>query len=205
VAAEELAGLAADGAGELYALGMSQVRRTGDNIWRPGVTLRLAWLVTGAALMAGTLWLVADGDLSRIQLLTFAAATLVGVVLLPVVLFRWRMVLERDELLLVFLSVRRLPLSEVVGAKMIAREGLTFVCEGGREESFGALGNTAWGHKSEVPTRADLAARTILIAAAEARGEVPPLDYRLPPMGGLKKAALRVGIWTAIVSLILGD
>ena len=85
------------------------------------------------------------------------------------------------------------------------REGLTFVLSDGREESFGAVGNSAWGHRKKTATRADLAARAVLCAAATALGEVPASDYRLPPMKGLRKAAIEGGIWAAIVGFLLSS
>lgn len=188
-----------------YSLLVSEVRRTGDNVWRPGATLRLAWLVLGVAFLAGTGWLASDGALSLRDKVLFGAADVAAVTPLPVVLFRWRMVLEADALYLVFLRVRRVPVRDIVDAKAVPKDGLTFVLRDGQTESFGALGNTAWGHRRASPTRADLAARAVLRAAAEARGEEPPGDYRLTPMRGLRKAAIEGGIWAAIVGLLIGN
>ncbi|WP_182377175.1 hypothetical protein [Nocardioides sp. WS12] len=125
--------------------------------------------------------------------------------LLPVVLFRWRIVVERDDLLLVFLRVRRVSLKEVVEAKSVAREGLVFVCRDGSEHSFGGLGNSAWAHRRKWPTHTDLVARDVLQAAAGARGEEGPLDYRLPPVRGLMAAAMQWSVGAAIVGFFLRD
>jgi len=188
-----------------YALAMV-VRRTGHNVWRPGVGLQLTWLVICVAFVAGTAWLaLSGGGLSAKDKITFGSADLAAVVFLPVILLRWRMVLEHNELILVFLRARRIPLRNIVGAKTVPKQGLTFVLADGQEHSFSALGNTAWGHRRTEATRADLAARTVLTAAAQARGEVPEFGYRLPPMRGLKKAAIEGGIWAMIVGFFLGN
>lgn len=184
---------------------MTEVRHAGDNIWRPSVGLRLTWLLLGAVLLAGTAWLASDGELSLKDEIMFGTGDISAVILLPVVLFRWRMVLDRDAVYFVFLRVRRVPVEEIVDAKTVPREGLTFVLRNGRRESFGALANSAWGHRRETPTRADRAARVVLCAAAAARGEVPPADFRLPPMRGLKRAAVEGGIWAAIVGLFVSN
>jgi hypothetical protein len=169
------------------------------------VGLRVSWLLIVVALLAGTAWLASGGGLSFRDRIVFGAADVAAVTLLPVVFFRWRMVLDSDDLYLVFLRARRLAVREIVEAKSVPRDGLTFILTDGRTESFAAVANTAWGHRSTTPTRADLAARAVLCAAARARGEAPPTDYRLPPMRGLKKAALEGGIWAAIVSLFVGN
>lgn len=184
---------------------MTEVRRLGDNIWRPSVGLRLAWLLLGTALLVGTAWLASDGELSIKDKVMFGTGDIGAVTLLPVVLFRWRMVLDCDAVYFVFLRVRRVPVEEIVEAKTVPRDGLTFVLRNGREESFGALANSAWGHRRETPTRADRAAGAVLSAAAAARGEAPPADFRLPPMRGLRRAAIEGGIWAAIVGLFVSN
>ena len=188
-----------------YALRVSRVRRAGDNIWRPSVGLRLSWLLMGAAFLAGTAWLASEGGLSLRDKIAFSAADVAAVTVLPIVFFRWRMVLDNDHLCLVFVRARRLAVREIVEAKSVPGDGLTFVLSDGRTESFAAVANNAWGHRRRTPTRADLAARAVLCAAARARGDVPPMNYRLPPMRGLKKAAIEGGIWAAIVGLFVGN
>lgn len=188
-----------------YALPVSHVRRAGDNIWRPSVGLRFSWLLIGAAFLAGTAWLASEGGLSLRDKIAFGAADVAAVTVLPIVFFRWRMVLDSDDLHLVFLRTRRLAVREIVEAKSVPGDGLTFVLSDGRTESFAAVASSAWGHRRTTPTRADLAARAVLCAAALARGEVPPMNYRLPPMRGLKKPAIEGGIWAAIVGLFLGN
>ena len=184
----------------------ARVRRSGDNLWRPSFGLRAAYLLVGLAFLAATVWLALDGGpLSSKDLVEFSVADLVVVVGLPIVLFRWRLVLEADELILVFVRVRRLAVREIVEAKCVAGRGLVFVCKDGSEQSFGALGNTAWGHRRKDPTRTDLAARQVLSAAATARGEAPPVDYRVPPLSGLKRAAIKGGIVAFVIGLFLGD
>lgn len=175
-------------------------------MWRPSFGLRAAYSLLGLAFLTGTVWLASDrGPLSSKDLVEFCVTDLVVVVGLPIVLFRWRLVLEADELIFVFIRVRRLPLGEIVQAKCVARRGLVFVCRDGSDQSFGALGNTAWGHRRKHPTRADLAARTVLCAAAAARGEIPPVDYRLPPLSGVKRAAIEGGIAAFVIGLFIGD
>jgi hypothetical protein len=159
----------------------------------------------GAAFLAGTTWLASEGGLSVRDKIAFGSADVAAVTLLPIVFFRWRMVLESDDLYLVFLRARRLALREIVEAKSVPGDGLTFALSDGRTESFAAVANSAWGHRRRTPTRADLAARAVLCAAARARGEVPPMDYRLPPLRGLKKSAVEGGIWATIVGLFLGN
>jgi hypothetical protein len=45
----------------------------------------------------------------------------------------------------------------------------------------------------------------VLCAAATARGEVPPVGYRLPPVSGLKRAAIEGGIASFVIGAFLGD
>ena len=182
------------------------MRRFGENVWRPSVASRAAYLLLGLAFLAGTAWLASDGGpLSPRDLVMFAVGGLIAVIGLPIVLFRWRMVLEPDELLLVFVRVRRLPLREIVGAKCVAKQGLVFVREDGSEESFAALGNTAWAHRRAKPTPGDLAARAVLCAAARVRGEVAPVDFRLGPVSGIRRAAVEGGIAAFVIGLFLGE
>jgi hypothetical protein len=182
------------------------VRRSGDNIWRPSLWARAAYLLLGLAFLAGTVWLATDGGpLTPKDMVEFSTGDLLVLVGLPIVLFRWRMVLEPDELIFVFFRERRQCLREIVEAKCVARRGLVFVCKDGSDQSFAALGNTVRGHRRKNPTRTDLAARAVLCAAATARGEVPPVDYRLPPMSGLKRAAIEGGIAGFVIGLFLGD
>jgi hypothetical protein len=142
--------------------------------------------------------------------LSLKAGTLLGcadiafISLSPVVLFRWRIVLDSDVVSLMILSVRQIELRRIVEAKVVPREGLTFVLNDGSTESFGALGNNAWAHRRKAASRADLAARAVLVAAA-ARGEALPVEYRLPPMKGVKRAAVEDGIWPLVVGLIVGN
>jgi hypothetical protein len=162
--------------------------------------------VLGAAFVAATIWLTAGGEeLSVRDILLLVGVSLLSLVGVPIILFRWRMILEPEELLLVWASVRRVALVEVVDAKCVANQGLVFVLRDGSEEAFGALGNTAWDHRRRNPTTADLAARAVLCAAATARGEDPPIDFRLPPLRGLKKAAVRGGIVSAILGFLLSS
>ncbi|KAA1422222.1 hypothetical protein FE697_013715 [Mumia zhuanghuii] len=184
---------------------MTEVRSTGDNIWRPSPGHRLSGLLVGAAFLAGTTWLASNGELSLKDKILFGAADITLVILLPVMLFRWRMVLDRDAVTFVFLRVRRVPIEEIVDAKTVPRDGLTFVLRDGGQESFAGLANSAWGHRRTTPTRADNAAREVLCAAAAARGEIPPADFRLPPMRALKRAAVEGGIWAALVALFVGN
>jgi hypothetical protein len=185
---------------------VNEVRGYGHNVWRPGVGQQLACLAIGLGFIGASAWLTVDpADTSMRDRVLVGAAGVLAVVLLPVCLFRWRMLLKQDELVLVFLRTRRLPLREIVAAKTVPRQGLTFVLADGQEDSFGALVNSAWAHRRKEATRADLAARTVLIAAAQARGEVPDFGYRLPPMRGLKRAAIEGGIWAGIVGFFLGS
>jgi hypothetical protein len=183
-----------------------RVRWSGGGVWRPSPGLRLAGLVIGVLFVGTTVWLYADGEvLSNRDVLLFGVADVVAVVVLPIVLFRWRLVLEDDELVRVFFRVRRLPLHQVVEARNVSRQGLTFVTADAQQMSFGGLGNSAWGHRRSRPGRADLVARAVLCAAAAARGEEPPVDYRLPPMSGLWAAIIEGGIWGAIVGFLARD
>ncbi|WP_207024801.1 hypothetical protein [Phycicoccus sp. DTK01] len=184
---------------------MSEVRRHGVNVWRPSVRARLSWVLLVTVFLVGTTSLAMSGPLPTKDGLLFACADIAFISLSPVVLFRWRMVLGSDVVSLVFLRVRRIELRRIVEAKVVPREGLTFVLDDGSTESFGALGNTAWAHRRATASRADLAARAVLVAAAEARGEEPPLAYRLPPIKGLKRAAVEDGIWALVVGLIVGN
>ncbi len=45
----------------------------------------------------------------------------------------------------------------------------------------------------------------MLCAAASARGEVPPSDYRSPPMMGLRRAVIEGGVWALIVGFHFGS
>ncbi|GAA4103868.1 hypothetical protein GCM10023066_53100 [Nocardioides kongjuensis] len=180
------------------------MRWSGPGVWRPGPGLRIAWLVIGVLFVSGTTWLYLDGEvLSDGDVPLFAVSDLVAVVVLPVVLLRWRLVLTGDELVRVFFRIRRIPLREVVDARNVSRQGLTFVCADGRELTFGGVANSAWGHRRTTPTRADLVARAVLSAAATAQGEEPPVDYRLPPMTGLKQEIIEQGIVGGIVGGIV--
>ena len=166
---------------------------------------RLAWLLVGAAFLVGTTWLATSGPVSLEDAVLFGGADLAFVALTPVVLRRWRMVLDPDALYLVFVRVRRVELARIVDAKVVPRDGLTFVLDDGTTESFGALGNAAWSHRRRTATRADLAARGVLGAAALARGEEPPAEYRLPPMKGLKRVAVEDGVVALVVGVIAGS
>lgn len=182
------------------------MRRYGDDVWRPSPGLRASYLLIAAAFLVGTTWLYLGGDvLSLRDKVMFSVADLSAVSLLPLILFRWRLVLDRDELSFVFVRVRRLAVRDIVDAKCVAKEGLVFVCSDGTTESFGALGNTAWGHRRTSPTRSDLVARKVLCAAATARGDVPPSDFRLGPLRGVKRAAVEGGIAAFVLGLILGE
>lgn len=181
------------------------VRRHGEHIWRASGGLQIAWLVVCLAFLAGTTSLHAHGGLSTKQTVLYAVSDVCIVIFLPVMRFRWRMVLDPDELVFVFLRVRRLPLAEIVEAKSVVRQGLVFVCKDGTEESFGALANSARAHRRDTPTKADLAARTVLCAAARVRGEPAPVDYRLPPLSGVRRAALEGGVVAFILGLFLSD
>jgi len=179
------------------------VPRSGAGVWRPSPGLRITWLVVGILFVSGTVWLYLDGEqLSDREILLFATADLVAVVVLPVMLLRWRLVLVDEELIRVLFRVRRIPVREIVEARNVARQGLTFVTADGRELAFGGLGNSAWGHRRGKPTRADIVARTVLCAAASARGEEPPFDYRLPPMTGLVQAMIEHGIAAGIIAYL---
>ena len=184
---------------------MSEVRRDGENVWRPSARARLAWVLLATVFLTGTTWLAMNGPLSLKDGILFGCADIAFISLSPVVLFRWRMVLDSEVVSLVFLRVRRIELGRIVEAKVVPREGLTFVLDDGSTESFGALGNNAWAHRRKAASRADLAARAVLVAAAAARGEEPPVEYRLPPMKGLKRAAVEDGIWALVVGLIVGN
>lgn len=155
--------------------------------------------------LVGTSWLAARGPLSLRDGIVFGCADIAFVALSPVVLFRWRMVLDSDALSLVFLRVRRMEVRTIVEAKVVPREGLTFVLDDGGTESFGALGHNAWAHRRKTATRADLAARAVLAAAAAARGEDPPAAYRLPPMRGMRRAMVEDGILALVVGLVAGN
>lgn len=160
-------------------------------------------MLLGAFLVGGSTWMLSEsGPMSVGSLLKFGLADLATLLVLPVALLRWRLVLEPDELILVFLRVRRLPLQDIVEAKCVAGRGLVFVCRNGVEESTQLVGNTAWAHRRKRPTRADLLARAVLCAAADARGDAPPVDYRLAPTSGLKRAALKGGLVALIIGLL---
>ena len=179
---------------------------SGEGVWRPSPGLRITWLIIGVLLLATTIWLYADGEvLTDRDVLLFGVADLLAVVVLPVVLLRWRLVLEDDELARVSFRVHRLPIHQVVEARNVSRRGLTFVTADGRQMTFGGLGNSAWGHRRSGPTRADLVARAVLCTAAAARGEEPPVDYRLPPMSGWWAAIIEGGGWGAIVGFLVRD
>lgn len=181
------------------------VRRSGDHVWWPSTGSRAIVAVLAIAVGAGYLWLLREGDLSVAQHVLYAATVGSCAFLLPFVLFRWRLVLEPDELIRVFVRTERVPLREVVAAKVVPREGLVFECADGTTLSFGACGNSAWAHRRHHASRADLIARTVLRAAATARGEDAPHDYRLPPVKGLRQAAAEYGLWTAIVRSLTRD
>jgi hypothetical protein len=181
------------------------VRRSGPGVWRPGPGTRAGYLLVGLGLLLGSLWLATHGPISTGHRVEYVVVDLAIVLGLPVVLLRWRLVLEQDELVLVFVRARRLDLREIVAARCVAKQGLVFVCADGSEHSFAGLGNSAWGHRRRHPTRADLAARAVLCAAATARGEVPPVDFRLPPLSGRLQAALEGGVVAFLLGLVLGD
>jgi hypothetical protein len=162
--------------------------------------------VVGLAFVATASWLLfGGGPLSLRDRIEFTAGDLVALVVLPVALFRWRLVLERDELAFVFLRVRRVALRDIVEAKCVAGRGLVFVRGDGSDESTQLVSNSAWGHRRKRPTRADLIARTVLCAAAESRGEAPPVDYRLPPLSGLRRASIRGFIAAILIGTFLSD
>lgn len=188
-----------------YARWVSEIRRDGVNVWRLSVRARLAWVLFVGVFLIGTSWLATSDPLSLRDGIVFGCADIAFVALSPVVLFRWRMVLDSDVLYLVFLRVRRIEVRRIVEAKVVPREGLTFVLDDGGTQSFGALGNNAWAHRRKTATRADLAARAVLVAAATARGEDPQAEYRLPPMKGLKRAMVEDGILALIVGLVAGN
>ena len=173
-------------------------------MWRRRRSIRALYLLGAALFVALAAQPLFDGDslsLKQIAMLAVAAAILVA---LPVELYRERLVLETEELVFVGWRVRRLTLREIVDARCVAGRGLVFVCEDGAEEPFAALGNTAWGHRRKRPTRSDLLARTVLAAAARARGDVPIPNYRLAPMFGRRRAAIEAGIIGVIVAFFLG-
>ncbi|MGZ4524230.1 MAG: hypothetical protein ACXVXO_12570 [Mycobacteriaceae bacterium] len=121
------------------------MRRSGDNVWRPSFGNRAVALLVGLAWLAGTTWLAQSGPASPKEMIEAAVGDLFVLIALPIALFRWRMVLEYDELVCVFIRVRRLNLREIVDAKCVAKQGLVFVCKDGSEHSFGAVGNGRWG------------------------------------------------------------
>lgn len=181
------------------------VRRSGENVWRPPVGVLIMSVGLGAAALLLTYWLYSTGEpLSLRDRIVFPACDLMAVVLVPVAVLRWRVVLEPDELIFVFLRVRRLALREIVDARCVANRGLVFVCRDGSEEATELLGNSFRGHRRVRPTRSDLAARTVLCAAARLRGESPPYDFRLGPIAGRKEAMIEGGIWALIVGIFLG-
>ncbi len=179
------------------------VRRSGENLWRPSLGSRVLTATLALLLGVGYVWSLSEG-LTLGKHLYYGALATFGAVTVPVVLFRWRLVLEPDELIRVFLRVRRVPIRDIVAAKVVPREGFVFVCADGSELSFGALGNSPWSYRRAEPTRADLVARAVLCAAARQRGEEPPLDFRLPPPTGFVRAAIEVGIWAAVIGLVTG-
>jgi hypothetical protein len=182
------------------------VRRSGGNVWRPTRKTHVANTVGGLVLLALTVWLLLDdGPLSIKDTIVFLIGDVVLVIAVPTALFRWRIVLEKDELLFVFLRVRRLAVRDIVEAKCIAGRGVVFVSRDGSDESTCMVANGAWAHRRASPTRADLLARAVLCAAAEARGEVPPVDYRLPPATGFRRVAIRGGIVGFLAGLFLGN
>lgn len=73
-----------------------------------------------------------SGSLLFKDMVEFSVGDLVVVVGLPIVLFRWRMVLESDELSFVFVRVRRLTSRELVEAKCIAGGGWSSSARTGR-------------------------------------------------------------------------
>ncbi|QKE84201.1 hypothetical protein [Arthrobacter sp. NEB 688] len=184
---------------------MSAGGRPGDIVWRPSIATRLGWIVLASTFLVGTSWLATTGELGRSEVVVFTLtdATLVG--LTPVVLLRWRMVLGVDALSLVFVRVRRIDLRDVVGAKVLPREGLTFVLDDGTTQSFGGLANSRLAERRAVPSRADRAAHAVLAAAAVVRGEDPPAQYRLPPMRGLRRVLVEDGILALLVAMVAGS
>ncbi|BBH18624.1 hypothetical protein Back2_29110 [Nocardioides baekrokdamisoli] len=176
-----------------------------EKVWRPSVGSRAALTLTGIVLLGATITLAITGPMTTKSWLIFTLGDCAWIVGIPVVLFRWRLVLSATELSMVFLRTRRIPVRDIVEVKCVARQGLVFVTRNGHEESFGAFGNSIWSQKRSTPSKADLVAREVLRAAAVARGEEPDLDYRLPPITGLKRAAIEGGIWAAIVGIFLGS
>jgi hypothetical protein len=179
---------------------------TGGTVWRPNLAGNLVNGVGGLAFLALLLWMLLDGGpLSMKQTILSVLGVVFLVVAVPPAVFRWRLVLERDELLLVFLTTRRLPLQEIVEARSDRGGGLVFICRDGSRESTSLLSNGLRSHRRANPTAADLAARAVLCAAAEARGEFPPRDFRLPPVRLSKKSVVRAGVFAFVLGLFLGE
>jgi hypothetical protein len=178
---------------------------TGDIVWRPSLVADLLNGVGGLACLAGVTWLLlAGGPLSVVQEIACVLGGISLVVAVPPAVLRWRLVLERDELVFVFLTTRRLPLREIVDVKSAGNDGLVFTCSDGTQESTSLLGNGLRSHRRANPTQSDLAARAVLCAAARARGEVPPTDFRLPPVKLTKRSLAGGFVLAFVVSLLLG-
>src|SRR5436190_18122477 len=91
-----------------------RVRREGDGIWRPSIGARITWLAMVAVLVPATFWLIGnDSELSAGRAGVYVLTALGLLITLPVFLFRWRLVLEDDEVLFVFFRVRRMPLKTI--------------------------------------------------------------------------------------------
>jgi hypothetical protein len=178
---------------------------TGDIVWRPSLTAKLLHGLGGPACLALVMWMLfAGGPLSVLQEITCVLVGISLVVAVPPSVLRWRLVLERDELVFVFLTTRRLPLREIVDVKSAGNSGLVFTCSDGTQESTSLLGNGLRSHRRANPTQSDLAARAVLCAAARARGEVPPVDFRLPPVKLSKRSLTRGVVVGFVLSLFLG-
>ncbi|WP_300680451.1 hypothetical protein [Nocardioides sp.] len=179
---------------------------TGGVVWRPSLPAKVLTGLLGLVGGTACAWLLLTGDDQSLKDQGLQALCVIAaLVAVPPAVFRWRVVLERDELLFVFLSTRRLPVRDIVQATCSSGDGVAFVCADGRSESTSLVGNGLWSHRRTKPTDADLMARTVLCAAAEARGEAPPTEFRLPPVRLTKRQLLRGGVFAFLFGAFFSD